>query len=569
MNTLTTKERLNEKFSLGISPTTTIYGSPAHTGVRESYEKSIISLDNKSRPSYLEEGELSKDFSQIINSLKEMEEIATGTFFSSLTPPSDENIDSKNENTDTVDTTGNQEPSTSIEPGETPDSPSPVEPTLPKNTMSQRTPSLGASPPVTTPNDSYLPDDTTNPKSKMGRSPDFSITARICLYYINETIVNPFIEYLFTWNNETKYSEFPKKTIELQAPSSYIEDSEIESISKSPIEINTLKKKQTNKSTSSLRSLSDFNTQYPSSSANTSIKTQIMNECIEYIVDLFDLHEIFNPTLLEQMFKGFVWVQESNTVYLFFNVFNKKRSLSKIDEITPPKMYKWAILDEIVNKHYIVNKNAPILPEITTLFKENASLKTLYVSSSMNSLRKIPISHPVSLYLCEKQESEEIDTENTKIEWQNVVDVEDDYFIEKTVDYSLLGDFYYFSSDIIENSGGGSEEHPDGFLLYPGNRPDERAVTNIETGNTTKVAIEPSPWNKKKFKRYAVFLNIYNDEYAIEESYIVKDTSTVNEEQWKRYYTKTDPTNVSTIWFKDRGLQLWAVKYPNQFCISN
>jgi hypothetical protein len=281
-----------------------------------------------------------------------------------------------------------------------------------------------------------------------------------------------------------------------------------------------------------------------------------MNECIEFVVELYQLHEVFNTTLLREMFKGFIWSQESNTIYLFFNVFNKKTAFSKTDETSPQPSYKWAILDEIINKQYIATKNAPILPEIVKMFKENTFLKTLHTTDSDNSLRKIPVEYPLSLYLCKRNgdggAAEGEDAPTTTVEWKNVVATEaekDEYFIENTVNYSLLGNFYYFSSEAIETADGAN-------IFSPAPLPSTPSASS-------------APWEEKDFKRYAVFLNVHNGKYTIEESYITKDISTITKEQWEQYYSKTDPANVSTVWFKDRGLQLWGVKYPNQFyCIS-
>lgn len=341
--------------------------------------------------------------------------------------------------------------------------------------------------------------------------PNKPITVCICPYYINDTIINPFYEYLFTWNEETKHAEFPKKIINLQI--STPNNINIENPSHTPANFTTP-------------------ITHTTSSPHTSVKTQIMNEAIEFILDLFELHDTFNQEVLDEMFKGFIWLYESHTVYLFFNIFNKKTTFPTTNETTPAPQYKWAILDEIINKQYIANKNAPVLPEIINLFKENTFLKTLYINNENNSLHKIPLEYPRCLYLCENQNGTD-SGEDTPIIWKNVAEDGNDYFIENTVNYSLLGDFYYFSNDPIE------------------------PVDDTPT-------LSP-PWKDDDFKRYAVFLNIYNGEYTIEESYIVKDTTTITKEQWEHYFSKTEQSNVSTIWFKERELQLWAIKYPNQF----
>jgi len=330
---------------------------------------------------------------------------------------------------------------------------------------------------------------------------DKPINAYICIYSIN-SIITPFFEYLFNWNKESKHSEFPKKIINLQLTPTTEDDST--KIVSTP-----------------------------------SIKIQIMNECIEYIVDLFNLHSQFDTNLLNKIFKGFILKSESNSIYLFFNgtdfdysnVFSTKGAkepATKNPEATP--LFKKGILDEIINKQSI--GKTPILPEIVNLFKENSYINTIYFVNKHNSLIKNPIIYPLCLYLCTNDKQIE---DPERFSWTNVsIDVRYD---EETVDFPILGDFYYFSSN---------------FLIDESSKEEEKLE-----------------WKMDKYKKYAVFLDINNGEYPIEESYIVKDLSTINKEQLDNYFQKINPANVSTIWFKYNDLQLWGIKYPNQFICIN
>jgi len=322
------------------------------------------------------------------------------------------------------------------------------------------------------------------------------INAYICIYSIIKT-TTPFFEYLFTYNSETGNVEFPKKIINLE-------------LSTPPTD---------NKPTSS-------------------IKTQIMNECLEYIIDLFQLdHTKINTAFLERIFKGFILKNTSNSIYLFFdgtefnytNISSTSTPTTNKEELTatPPPLLKMGILDEIINKQSI-NKTK-ILPEIVELFKENPYIATIYYK---NGLNKTPVIYPLCLYLCSKNE-EAVSAETDQISWKNV-HIDDDITHGITVDFPLLGDFYYFSSKpLIDES------------------------------------TEQEPWKKDIYRKYAVFLDTNNGEYSIEESYIVKDLTTINKEQLDNYFQKLNPANISTIWFKYNGIQLWAIKYPTQITYIN
>jgi hypothetical protein len=321
------------------------------------------------------------------------------------------------------------------------------------------------------------------------------INTYICIYSIIKS-TTPFFKYLFTYNSETGNVEFPKKIINLE-------------LSTPPTD---------NKPTSS-------------------IKTQIMNECLEYIIDLFQLdHTKINTAFLERIFKGFILKNTSNSIYLFFdgtefNYTNISSTTTTNKEqptavATPQPLFKMGILDEIINKQSI--DKTKILPEIVELFKENPYIGTIYYK---NGLNKTSIIYPLCLYLCSK--NDEAVAETDQISWKNV-HIDDDITHGITVDFPLLGDFYYFSSKpLIDES------------------------------------TEQEPWKRDIYRKYAVFLDTNNGEYSIEESYIVKDLTTINKEQLDNYFQKLNPANISTIWFKYNGIQLWAIKYPTQITYIN
>lgn len=318
------------------------------------------------------------------------------------------------------------------------------------------------------------------------------IEAYISIYSMNDTdAIFPFFKYLFVWNEETKCADFPKKTINIH-----------------------------------------------NTNSTTNIQTQILNECIEYILDLFDLYDKFDDSFFNDMFKGFIWNHELNTVHLFFELPN----IDKNPDETKVSSLKWAILDEIINKQYIDNKTIPISPAIVDLFKENVFLNTIYIINSNENPKKKRLEYPRCLYLCEvpstTDENQLITDSSSPDTWKNVrikdenIDISD--IIDKTIDFPLLGDYYYFSTTLID----------------------------VESSETVDL-----PWKKEVFKKYAVFLNINNGEYFNEESYILKDVSTVTDEQWINYFKKNNQIEISTIWFKYKDLPLWAIKYPTQFCI--
>lgn len=308
------------------------------------------------------------------------------------------------------------------------------------------------------------------------------ITANIVIFTVNtQDCITPFLQYLLFCDTKNKFANLLHKNIYIQSTSNLSNENE----------------------------------------RSKYIKTQIMNECIDNILELFQIYDIFNETLLEEIFKGFIWNNKTNNIHLFFNMtkyihlfIGKNMNFDKLNIDKSPYSYstmKWSILDNIYKGHI---DGLNISKNIIDLFKENIHINQLYIDNNNNDNDRILVEYPLSLYLCYKSNNE----------WQNIEFNENiTFLIEKTTP-TILGDHYYFSS----------------VPLYP--------------------------LDKKEFipERYAVFLNLTNENCSKEqEIYIVKDISEISNEQLD--IVNTNKNNITTIWFKDNDTQLWCIKYPRQF----
>jgi hypothetical protein len=295
---------------------------------------------------------------------------------------------------------------------------------------------------------------------------DVPIQANTVIFMVNENKhISPFFCYLFECGTTT--AEFPKSNIEFQ----------------------------------------------PDAEDEDAIKTQIMNPSLEYITDLFHLHDKMDESTVNEMFKGFIWNGDKKTVYLFFNVTEQMGVPSvknppttpATPSVTPPTtppttLNKWGLWDEIINKTNI--HGISISPDIVAFFTENIHILSPPPPPPFTD------EYPLSVYLCGM---------NTEGGWTTDVNVG---IVEKTVPHPLLGDHYFFST----------------FPIGEENAPAER---------------------------YALFPALKGEE----QTYIVKDINTLTEEQRTNYLAnhKDTNTNINTTWFKDRGTQLWCVKFPSQF----
>jgi hypothetical protein len=256
---------------------------------------------------------------------------------------------------------------------------------------------------------------------------------------------------------------------------------------------------------------------------DNNIRTQIMNECIPEILNIFDLHAEFNESMLKEIFKGFIYNAEKNSIYLFFdmsghNIPSSGSTTTTTATTTPPPLQYWGILDEIINTKHICGTD--IQPEIVELFTSNPDLKEIRKHANGGTVVNIP--YPLSLYMCQTGDTGATNSS----ELENVLVVSSGTTIlEKTVPHPFLGDFYYFSSSVLPS------------------------MKKTDIG-----------WSD--IQRYVVFLEGDNDE---QESYIVKDLNEITDEQRQAYLKKNEDMDIMTVWFKENDIQLWCIRSPLRF----
>lgn len=257
---------------------------------------------------------------------------------------------------------------------------------------------------------------------------------------------------------------------------------------------------------------------------NTPVKTYIMNEIIPHVLDILSLHSIFDENIFKKIFKGFVYKEKN--LYLFFQ-YDESYNTFDVKEMKENKdKYKWAIMDEILYIQSICGKKIDY--NIHLLFKETPFLQKIYVNTNKN----IEIDIPLLLYLCKKNKDKIV---NCEIK-------EDDSIISFpfTFKHPFLGDFYYFTSQPL-------------FI----------SQNTIEQKN-----------QMEQLERYAVFtnLNMENiEDYFGEENeiYLTKNIDEISNEQKQVFIERLNQTDTITIYFKEKDIQYWCIKTPNQFvCIS-
>ena len=163
--------------------------------------------------------------------------------------------------------------------------------------------------------------------------------------------------------------------------------------------------------------------------------------------------------------------------------------------------YNWLIVDEIINKKKINDKE--INPDIVDMLN-NTPYMTNILDISGNR-----IIQPNLLYLCNNN--------NTNTEYKNVVKSPNKESIElfdDTIEHPWFGVSYYFSSVPIE-----------------------------KTANL--------------IKRYSAFT--YNAKY------ILKDIDQISQEEKDTVDTDLAENDISSIYFKENGIQLWCIYNNNQF----
>lgn len=277
------------------------------------------------------------------------------------------------------------------------------------------------------------------------------------------------------------------------------------------------------------------------------IQTEIMNATITVIEDLF---ETYGEIDFSNIFKGFIWNEPTQSVWLFFDMtewVNGNRDLST----TPPT---WVILNEILN---IVSTNTktvcgiPLLPELVEIFNNNKCLHKL----KRNTFETLE--NPVIMYLCEYKSGWKLKEEHAT---QVSVGVGVGLGLVDENKQSLSADdalSLFFSNN-----------------LSPIPPPTQHPIFEIHhffTEQPLDFSWESVSSVSSSVSRYVIFkkINAINNENKYEqiegENHIAKDVSGITDEQLKNYFEKVDKSAICTLFFKDNNIPIWCIKYPSQF----
>jgi hypothetical protein len=216
--------------------------------------------------------------------------------------------------------------------------------------------------------------------------------------------------------------------------------------------------------------------------------TYFKNECITELLDIFNLDAIFSSEVLEKMYKGFVQHDEKN-IFVVFEYF-PDTLLKNVDK------FQWVVLDEILFKRTI--NHIEIDDLLISFFEKEDYMTEIFTDDTY--LKQFPL--PFLVYLCEKSETEKkyynIPVRGDKISLMDFT----------TVGVSWLGDYYYFSSNILDV--------------------------------------------RENSSRYVLFTENAN--------YILKDISEITEQQIDTYNEIISSNDVVTTYYNDNGLSFWCVR---------
>ena len=157
---------------------------------------------------------------------------------------------------------------------------------------------------------------------------------------------------------------------------------------------------------------SDNNTEPSSDDEPHPDHTKFMNTCIEKLLSVTHIHDIFGQGMFDEMYKGFI-EHDPNTLVVVFDFTGKDRQEemeNPSESITTPipeqvggaeekdqSVYKWAILDEIMNKQKILD--TPILPNVSDVFKKYKYMRTIKLHNDQSDTYD-DIPQTTILYMC-------------------------------------------------------------------------------------------------------------------------------------------------------------------------
>lgn len=190
--------------------------------------------------------------------------------------------------------------------------------------------------------------------------------------------------------------------------------------------------------------VSSFPTMEFNCSPNVEPDVYFKNECIKKLLDLFPIKQI-DEDILEDIYKGFLEYDESNifVVFDFSNFFKSmiwestettimSTFLSSMKKET--HSYIWGIVDDIVEKNI---NNIPIGNIIVEFFNKYRYMKE--IKKEYGSIASVPM----IAYLCKYENSVYVNINQSD-------NLKNSY--EKRSDHPLLGPFYIFSKDKINEN---------------------------------------------------------------------------------------------------------------------
>ena len=144
--------------------------------------------------------------------------------------------------------------------------------------------------------------------------------------------------------------------------------------------------------------------------------TFFVNACFSEVIDLLNIHKIFNPEMSSSMYKGFVQQDDSNIFAVF-------ECTEQIDFSSSEKLH-WNILDDIVS------------PIVETFFMKQSFMTDLITDDGT------ALPRPFLLYLCQND-----------LLHNYPINEKERFMIDQTIEHNFLGDSYFFTSSPINNNG--------------------------------------------------------------------------------------------------------------------
>ena len=157
------------------------------------------------------------------------------------------------------------------------------------------------------------------------------------------------------------------------------------------------------------------------SEQNDNIHTEVMNACIETILELFPtMHDSYGVEIHQEMYKGFAVSKIGNTIYLIFEMYTMETHES----------IEWALIHDIMTH----NNTKEWSPLVSNVFLENLEMTKLYEGSYV-------LPTPQMMYGMSRKDPNSL---------YQPMDV-GACIIDNTYNHTIFGDYNYFSGIIDTN----------------------------------------------------------------------------------------------------------------------